>query len=580
MICKAEIKKGVHYRRDFPQSDDEMTFIETNDTAVVSFINDDGSIIGNSIEYGYKSEDEIRSIISGHRELDLRYCYVDTTFDLCELQSIHAGYALFNSNVSFDSVTFNGDVDFQYAKFVGTSGFLCIEFCGVVNFCGVKFYKTVLFSNATFRSKTDFTSAEFSGRAMFDDVTFTNEVSFKYSSFNAEANFQGTRFSGDVNFIETIFNSHIDCSKARFYRNATFHYTKFSGVSEFANSTFYGVADFSNSVFISRAGFLGATFKDEVIFILSSFYGNTTFYGTAFNRAVDVLDSEFRDKTNFSRATFEESIMFGGVTFNGDLDFRNAIVKNSIQFKSVKFLSYVDLQLEECNELNIADCRFEKTCTVTCCHNFSSLAIQNCMTIAPFSLPFDDNLKNAILKGLRTDPEMDTDLRGDDSKNKNNKKYEAFAQQFNFLKVCYNRNGEYDKEDRAYVEYRRCLRKSKRKSFSRGLNWIFLDISSLYCTNPYRVFGVAIIAIVFFASLYFIPGIVSFQPTDSPICNSVFFQQLWNTLYHSIITFFTIGYGNSIPSGWIGLILTGLEGFIGVFLMSLFTVSFVRKVLR
>lgn len=571
MICNAEIKKGVRYRRDFVQSDDEVASIETNDTAVVTFLNDDGSVTGKSIEYGYRSKEEIKSIISGQRELDLRYCYVDTTFDLCELQSIHAEYALFNSNVCFDSVTFNGDVDFQYAKFVGTSGFLCIEFCGVVNFCGVRFYKTVLFSNATFSSKTDFSCAEFNGRAMFDNVTFTNEVSFKYSSFNAEANFQGTRFCGDVNFFETILNSHVDCSKTIFSRKATFHYTKFNGVSEFANSTFYGVADFSNTVFISRAGFLKATFKDEVIFILSSFYGKTTFYGTAFNRTVDVLDSEFRDKTNFSCALFEESIMFGGVTFNDDLDFRNAIIKNSIQFKSVKFLSYVDLQLEECNELNITDCRFEKTCTVTCCHNFTSLAIQNCMTIAPFSLPFDDNLKNAILQGLRSDPEMDTDLRVDDNKNKNNKKYEAFAQQFNFLKVCYSRNGEYDKEDRAYVEYRRCLRKSKRKSFSRGLNWIFLDISSLYCTNSYRVFGVAIITIAFFAGLYNIPGTVDFTGH---------YQGVLGSIYHSVITFFTIGYGDSSPMGPLGLILTGLEGFAGVFLMSLFTVSFVRKVLR
>ncbi|OQY00769.1 MAG: hypothetical protein B6I20_08280 [Bacteroidetes bacterium 4572_117] len=49
--------------------------------------------------------------------------------------------------------------------------------------------------------------------------------------------------------------------------------------------------------------------------------------------------------------------------------------------------------------------------------------------------------------------------------------------------------------------------------------------------------------------------------------------------YHSAITFLTIGYGDYYPSGIIRW-LSGVEGFIGLFLMSYFTVAFVRKILR
>jgi hypothetical protein len=56
---------------------------------------------------------------------------------------------------------------------------------------------------------------------------------------------------------------------------------------------------------------------------------------------------------------------------------------------------------------------------------------------------------------------------------------------------------------------------------------------------------------------------------------SVFFQ----SFYHSGITFFTIGYGDVFPQG-LSRIVSGVEGFIGVFMMSYFTVAFVRKVLR
>jgi hypothetical protein len=51
------------------------------------------------------------------------------------------------------------------------------------------------------------------------------------------------------------------------------------------------------------------------------------------------------------------------------------------------------------------------------------------------------------------------------------------------------------------------------------------------------------------------------------------------SFYHSAITFFTIGYGDHYPHG-AARIISSIEGFMGVFLMSYFTVAFVRKVLR
>jgi len=52
-----------------------------------------------------------------------------------------------------------------------------------------------------------------------------------------------------------------------------------------------------------------------------------------------------------------------------------------------------------------------------------------------------------------------------------------------------------------------------------------------------------------------------------------------NCLYYSAITFFTVGYGDYFALGWIKLFAV-IEGFCGVFLMSYFTVAFVRKILR
>jgi len=56
-------------------------------------------------------------------------------------------------------------------------------------------------------------------------------------------------------------------------------------------------------------------------------------------------------------------------------------------------------------------------------------------------------------------------------------------------------------------------------------------------------------------------------------------SELAVSFYHSAITFLTIGYGDYSPWGAVRVI-SSIEGFVGLFLMSYFTVAFVRKILR
>jgi hypothetical protein len=54
---------------------------------------------------------------------------------------------------------------------------------------------------------------------------------------------------------------------------------------------------------------------------------------------------------------------------------------------------------------------------------------------------------------------------------------------------------------------------------------------------------------------------------------------LQTSFYHSAITFLTIGYGDYYPTGF-SRAISVVEGWTGLFLMSYFTVAFVRKILR
>ncbi|MFA0815214.1 MAG: potassium channel family protein [Anaerofustis sp.] len=57
-------------------------------------------------------------------------------------------------------------------------------------------------------------------------------------------------------------------------------------------------------------------------------------------------------------------------------------------------------------------------------------------------------------------------------------------------------------------------------------------------------------------------------------------MKLLKGCYFSTITFFTIGYGDVLPANAWSAVLSGAEGFVGVVLMSYFTVALVRKLLR
>jgi len=85
-----------------------------------------------------------------------------------------------------------------------------------------------------------------------------------------------------------------------------------------------------------------------------------------------------------------------------------------------------------------------------------------------------------------------------------------------------------------------------------------------------RVLFAAAGTVFFFALLYALAASVN---TISGYEDGQF-----NALYFSVITFTTTGYGDYTPLGWLR-ILAGLEAFLGLVLMAVFTVTFARKLI-
>jgi len=105
------------------------------------------------------------------------------------------------------------------------------------------------------------------------------------------------------------------------------------------------------------------------------------------------------------------------------------------------------------------------------------------------------------------------------------------------------------------------------------------DKIGLYATDPIRVLVSMAFAYLVFTLIYIILPFIFNTRIVSSLGDPDHLSRIAVAFYHSAITFLTIGYGDYYPSGLIRWI-SGLEGFVGLFMMSYFTVAFVRKILR
>ena len=108
---------------------------------------------------------------------------------------------------------------------------------------------------------------------------------------------------------------------------------------------------------------------------------------------------------------------------------------------------------------------------------------------------------------------------------------------------------------------------------------VVLDWAGLYATNPVRVMISMLVCYTFFSIVFMLLSLFTSADIVSALGDPDRLSLVAKSFYHSAITFLTIGYGDYYPSGIIRWVSSAV-GFTGLFLMSYFTVAFVRKILR
>ena len=468
--------------------------------------------------YKYRTAEDIYNMIVNDYPLNLKGTYVKD-FDITKIEN-HTQYML-------------KDFDASYSFLDGYLNFNIANFCdGDIRFDSTNFGKgNVSFSQVNFGE----------GYISFSNANFgKGHISFFKTKFaKGDVSFVGTDFGeGDISFREAKFaKGDIIFIFSNFGRgDVSFDYAQFGeGYVSFIKAKF-GKGDVSFN--FSNFG------EGEVSFISANFgEGNVNFYGA-----------------NLS----EKNISFQDVKV-GNVIFRNNIWSN-----------HIDLRFKKVNGLILQNCIIEKTIKLNGA-DYEKLSFVDSVNLGQIYIDWD---KNNVLKAI-----VDGNVEFSEKSEKKKRKHtnEELASQFRMLKENFHNIGYYDDEDKAYYAYmfykRKVLEETakneetketiKYRGVKRAFYWLFEKVGG-YGTKPHTI-------------LFWMLGtVLAFGGLQAFFINSDkgFWMGLLKSMYFSVITFLTIGYGDIHPVGAVSALLAGIEGFLGLFLMSYFTVTIVRKLLR
>jgi len=449
---------------------------------------------------------------------------------------------------------------------------------------------------------TDFSYAEFKGlSSSFAYTTFNlGRVNFNYTKCATSLNFNHSEFNleelslkfsefeeGDIRFSGAIFNcTDVMFTNTNFGKgNVNFRQANF-GESHVS----FQYARFDNG----DVSFDKCTFRGPFIDFRKVEFGNgkTDFKRVDFgNGNINFSESEFKvGKISFKSSRFGsgekrfEHVDFG----DNDVYFDGSVFKEGLLcFKNSTFQL---LSLADCNLGGHCDFRVRKG-------DFLDLSDSVIKDVVDFHAGTSQmHLKTLKIEGIKNMGKLFISWKKNNAfeliQSQKSSSLESKANQFHILKESFHQNGKFNSEDSAYVAFKRYEMAAERRQGKEAggfqyvksevfyfFRWIVFDKAGLFATAPLRVFVSMVVVLTFFSLLYIIlPFFV-----DAAILPSVqhtgHLSHTGTAFYHSAITFFTIGYGDFFPSGHIRW-LSAVEGWAGVFLMSYFTVAFVRKILR
>ncbi|MDD2971656.1 MAG: potassium channel family protein [Lachnospiraceae bacterium] len=390
---------------------------------------------------------------------------------------------------------------------------------------------------------TDF--ALFNGRVSYAGTIFLGNCEFT-GNYNDNCSFENTSFLGKrISFNESDFH----------FVNFQLMYAKNSDINFFL--TYFECEEFlfNDTEFVdTKVKFEGTVFKNVDLF---NFIGIESNNEIIFNR-VNFDCTEIRwFKSNIHKLAFV-TCEFQCKNADFEMSCEMLILHEGMNAKIMNFQKLQNLkQLDMCDFVNLGRINW----------NYSAEE-----TIRAFSV------KEPTVWGKRGELHIAD--------------HKELEYEYKFIKDIYVSTMQYENQDIMYCAMCRERRKGtfldkkslykERKlnpfqyilyQLKHGVVDCFIeDFMSCYATSIMRVLMVIVMSIILFALIY-TPVIVVYDVQS-------LISKFLSALYYSGITFFTIGYAEAEFTTSFIKVISIIEGFSGVFLMSYLTAVFVRKLAR
>ncbi len=393
------------------------------------------------------------------------------------------------------------------------------------------------------------------------------------------------RREGSGDYDEVVLKN-FNAAFAFFDWGAEFFYAVFEGDTSFWNASFE-----NGDVIFSSASFG----KGRVPFQMANFgEGDVLFNDATFAEGdISFLDSIFeKGKADFSGITFGNgNVSFRGAKFrDGDLSFEHTnFGKADVSFEDVNFgegcmffaslkvLGDWDMRVKKADVIDFSNSLIHGTLNFTGA-NINQLKLVNTQLTGKIFVGAGE-----LLLGRKAKSKADVINIQQDTTHKEKR------EQFRLLKENFRSLGQYEDEDSAYfwLKYHEIRDEAEikkgdnckirfKKKLVYGFKRVVFELMGKYGIAPRNVAVSMFVVLVLFSGIYY-KYFELLLPSGEG--NETIINKASKALYHSIITFLTIGYGDCYPHGILRF-LSGIEGFLGLFLMAYFTVSFARKVLR
>lgn len=524
-------------------------------------------------------------------------------------ESLHAktGAATFRDRVSFNHSVFQGKALFSGAKFGSISSFMNAVFQQEVYFYDAHFQEQVFFMKTRFQKIAYFRNATFGVEGHFDQCEFQEDVTFENAKFlDKEASFNHVVFDGDLNFLDTQFQGYL-----------AFRKTIVQGEVDFKRALFQQDADFQDSQFKSKISFRDAKVQSKISFLHTIFSGLASFLATQFQDA-SFLNAQFHDEAlfnydrhtraslneastaahfagcaDFTNVRFLKRAVFEQIVFEKSAVFANAYFGEQASFIEAKFQGPACFNNVYCNqELSAIAASFGE---ITLDHANINRRLD--LTDAAFcAISFYKASVDLIMV------EMAQIRRKLINERPKNFQYERAQEEYLILKESFQQRGLAEEEDWSYRKFRqmkrkatshaaknRILRKTQNGSFigalwrlfSNFMERIIVDRGTGYGTQPMNIAIVALSIIALFGYIYsqFPEEFVIDQPVNAIQAGPTL--GLAQSIYFSFSTFTTMGLNNLQPKLDSPICYcTGIEAFLGIFLMTLFVGTYTRKIIR